>query len=340
MAAIYTRTGDKGDTGLFGGSRVTKQSVRVEAYGTVDEANTVLGLAKSHLDDPVLVDEIQHIQQRMFTLGAELASDEKGAAQLGNLVGPADIDALEALIDRCLEETGPPRNFVVPGRDQISGHFHVARTVVRRAERRVLTAAETTPIRPEVIKYLNRLSDTVYAIGRVIEERHTRGEVEATVRRVLTDVLARSGAAAVPQPTAPRFEVTGFDLAIATAMATAAQQKAAELGVPIVFAAVDAAGNPILLHRMEGSLLASIALAGDKAWSSAAFTAPTHALTDRAKEGGDLFGLQGSSSGRICVFGGGYPVFVNGIIAGGIGVSGGTVEEDMVIADHALSVAA
>ncbi|MGA4670691.1 cob(I)yrinic acid a,c-diamide adenosyltransferase [Propionibacteriaceae bacterium Y1923] len=335
MAAIYTRTGDRGDTALFGGSRVTKQSVRVEAYGTVDEANTVLGLAKSRLDDPDLVAEIQHIQQRMFTLGAELASDELGAAQLDNLVGAADIEALEALIDRCLEETGPPRNFVVPGRDEVSGSFHVARTVVRRAERRVLTAAETTPIRPEVVKYLNRLSDTVYAIGRVVEERHTRNQVESTIRRVLAEVLGSSGSAAG----AGGGNLARLDLEVATRMATAAQAKASELGVPIVFAVVDAGGNPILLHRMDDSLMASIALAGDKAFTSAAFKAPTHELTERAKEHGDLYGVSGSSSGRICVFGGGYPVFVNGSIAGGIGVSGGTVEEDMVIADHAMSAA-
>lgn len=338
MAAVYTRTGDKGDTGLFGGSRVTKQSARVEAYGTVDEANTVLGLAKSRLDDEALVAEIQHIQQRMFTLGAELASDEAGAAQLGNLVGAADVEALEALIDRCLAETGPPRHFVVPGRDEVSGSFHVARTVVRRAERRVLTAAETTAIRGEVVMFLNRLSDAIYAISRVVEERHTRAQVEAVVRRVVAGVLDADGGG--PADAAPRPDgLPRLDLAMATTLATAAQAKATDLGVPIVVSVVDAAGNPMLVHRMDGSLLASIALAGDKAWSSAAFRAPTHQLTDRAKQSGDLYGLQGSSSGRICVFGGGYPVFVDGTIAGGIGVSGGTVEEDMVIADHALTIA-
>ena len=94
MAAVYTRTGDRGDTGLFGGSRVAKQSVRVEAYGTIDEANSAIGLAKSRLDDPALVAELQNIQQRMFTVGAELASDEAGAAQLGNLVGAGDVSQL------------------------------------------------------------------------------------------------------------------------------------------------------------------------------------------------------------------------------------------------------
>ena len=330
MPSVYTRTGDKGDTGLYGGSRVAKQSPRVEAYGTVDEANALIGLAKSRLADEALRGELHDIQQRLFTVGAELASDEAGAAQLANLVDAADVEHLEGLIDACLAETGPPRNFVVPGRDEVSATLHVARTGVRRAERGVLSAAESSPIRPEVVKYLNRLSDTVYAIARVVEERHTRGEIELIVRRAVG--MAGGGG---------RTEASlgSFDLATATCMATAAQAKAEAIGVPIVFAAVDAAGNPLLLHRMPGSLLASIALAGDKAWSSSAFRSPTHELKDRAKESGDLYGLEGSSSGRICVFGGGFPVFVNGTIAGGIGVSGGTVEQDMVIADHAIAAA-
>ncbi|MCT1458350.1 cob(I)yrinic acid a,c-diamide adenosyltransferase [Aestuariimicrobium sp. p3-SID1156] len=334
MPAVYTRTGDKGDTGLFGGSRVAKQSSRVEAYGTIDEANAMIGLAKSRLEDEALKDQLHHIQQRLFTVGAELASDEKGATQLDGLVDAKDVADLEALIDTCLAETGPPRHFVVPGRNESSGSLHVARTLVRRAERRVLSAAETSPVRPEVVKYLNRLSDCLYAIARVCEERFTRDQVEATVRAAVEQAL---GAATGFDP--GHGGLRKFTLAVATTMATAAQQKAEAMGVPIVFVAVDAAGNPVLLHRMEGSLLASIALAGDKAWTSSAFRAPTHEMKDRAKESGDLFGLEGSSSGRICVFGGGYPIFVDGAIAGGIGVSGGTVEEDMAIAGHAISAA-
>lgn len=328
MPAIYTRTGDKGDTGLFGGSRVAKQSARVEAYGTVDEANAHIGHAKQKLDDERLQGELHEIQQRLFTLGAEIASDERGASKLDNLVGPDDVAHLESLIDACLAETGPQRSFVVPGRDEGSSTLHIARTVVRRAERRVLTASETSPIRPEVVKYLNRLSDCLYAIARVCEERHTRRQVESIVRRTVAAMNV-----------AERGDLTCFTLEVATRMAQAAQQKAGEMGVPIVFVAVDAAGNPMLLHRMEGSLLGSIALAGDKAWTASAFRSPTHLMKDRAKESGDLFGLEGSSSGRICVFGGGFPVFVDGLIAGGIGVSGGTVEEDMAIAGHALSTA-
>ena len=155
MPAIYTRTGDRGETGLFGGTRVSKQDPRVEAYGTVDEANASLGLAKSGLEPGEWRERVHQIQHRLFVLGAELASDEKGAAILDNKVGTDDIVGLERLIDDCLAVTGPQRAFVVPGRDARSAAFHVARTTVRRAERRTLTLAETEAVRPELIKYLN-----------------------------------------------------------------------------------------------------------------------------------------------------------------------------------------
>ena len=331
MPAVYTRTGDKGGTGLFGGTRVEKQSPRVEAYGTLDEANSTIGLAKTRVADPEFRTHLHDIQQRLFTVAAELASDDAGAAQLDNLVGNIDVEALERLIDRCLAETGPQRQFVVPGRDEVSAGLHIARTLVRRAERRVLTARESSPVRIEVIMYLNRLSDTLYALARVFEERFTRDRVEKVVREVVSRMITQD----VPRPVAGRTPHT-MDLESALLMAEAAKDKAQEIGVPIVFAVADAAGNPLLLHRMPDSLLGSIALAGDKAWTSVAFRQPTSELRAQVIEAGPLYGLQSTSSGRVCVFGGGLPVSVDGTLQGGIGVSGGTVEQDVVIADHAL----
>lgn len=197
MPAVYTRTGDKGTTGLFGGSRVAKQSLRVEAYGTVDEANSVLGEAKAALaasdyaDALLWRNRIHKIQQRLFVLGAELASDEKGAAQLDNKIDAVDIDGLERLVDECLEIVGPQRAFVVPGTDPISARFHTARTVIRRAERRTLTLADEEPVRAELITYLNRLSDAIYSIARVTEAWYDDTQVER-VERVVRAVLAEN----------------------------------------------------------------------------------------------------------------------------------------------------
>jgi ATP:cob(I)alamin adenosyltransferase len=329
MPNVYTRTGDAGLTGLFGGSRVPKQDPGVEAYGTVDEANSAIGEAKAVAMDDSVRATLHGIQQRLFVVAAELASDAKGREILANTVAPADVKDLEDLIDMCQVVTGPQREFVVPGRDVPSAALHRARTVTRRAERRVLTMSETIPVRPELIKYLNRLSDTLYALARLTEHHHDVATIEQIVRRAVAEALGSEAGAAGGPP--------DFDLATLKVMAEAAEAKAAELGVPIVFAGVDAGGNLMLLHRMTDSLLGSIDIAIGKAFTSAAFKLPTSALKDASTPSGELHGIQNSNGGRVVVFGGGLPVFIDGRIAGGIGVSGGTVDEDVRIVTHAIS---
>ena len=365
MPNVYTRTGDKGDTGLFGGSRVPKQSLRVEAYGTVDEANAALGAAKAMLPAGQWRRRVHDVQQRLFVLAAELASDPEGAAILANKINTGDITDLEHLIDDCLAVTGPQREFVVPGRDDRSGAFHQARTVVRRAERRVLTLAETEPVRPELIKYLNRLSDAVYSLARLAETWRDE-EIERIVRDAVAKVLGTPskqvepdreeraarvettpskpvepdgeppGERSAPTPSRGRTPARRFDLAAAKRIAERAEARSAELGVPVVIAAADAGGNLMLLHRIEGALLASIEIAINKAWSAVAFQAPTATLGPLATGDGPLPGLADTNSGRVVLFGGGVPVHVDGELAGAIGISGGTAEQDVDIATCAL----
>ena len=365
MPHVYTRTGDKGDTGLFGGSRVPKQSLRVEAYGTVDEANAALGAAKAMLPAGQWRRRVHDVQQRLFVLAAELASDPEGAAILANTINADDITDLEHLIDDCLAVTGPQREFVVPGRDDRSGAFHQARTVVRRAERRVLTLAETEPVRPELITYLNRLSDAVYSLARLAETWRDE-EIERIVRDAVAKVLGTPskqaqpdreerearvettpskpvepdheplGEQSAPAPSRGRTPVRRFDLAAAKRIAERAEARSAELGVPVVIAAADAGGNLMLLHRVEGALLAATEVAINKAWSAVAFQAPTATLGPLATEDGPFPGLADTNSGRVVLFGGGVPVHVDGELAGAIGISGGTAEQDVDIATCAL----
>lgn len=353
MPAIYTRTGDKGDTGLFGGSRVAKQSLRVEAYGTVDEANSSLGKAKAALstsgyaEAPAWHARIHRIQQRMFVLAAELASDPQGAAQLGNKISADDIAELEHLIDDCMAITGPQRAFVVPGRDLISGHFRLARTVIRRAERRTLTLAHEEPLRRELITYLNRLSDAVYALARLTETWHDLAQVE----RIVRDAVAKFVPRTTPSTPLPPDEAGGrwrtmrecaerrcteATLRLAQRLATAAEHRADELGVPMVIAVVDRAGNLVLLHRMPESLVASLEIAPNKAWTANAFKNTTAAVGKLAAAGGPLPGVEGGNSGRVVLFGGGAPLLVDGAVIGALGISGGTVEEDVVVMNHAI----
>lgn len=347
MPAVYTRTGDKGATGLFGGSRVPKQSLRVEAYGTVDEANAAIGEAKAGLEPGPWRDRVHAIQQRLFTLGAELASDEAGAEILANKINESDITDLEHLIDDCLAVTGPQRAFVVPGRDAVSAPFHSARTVVRRAERRLLTLSETETVRPELVKYLNRLSDAVYALARLTETWFELARLEQVVREVVARFLPAEESGDEPAGESAEERVPGrwdamrrhlppaeLTLGLCKRLAEAVEAKATELGVPIVFAAVDPAGNPILLHRMADSLLGSIDIAMNKAWSANAFKQSTAQLGRAAATA--LPGLADGNRGRVVLFGGGEPVFAQGRLLGGLGVSGGTVEEDCQILNFAM----
>ncbi|MDR1851530.1 MAG: cob(I)yrinic acid a,c-diamide adenosyltransferase [Propionibacteriaceae bacterium] len=195
MPNVYTRSGDKGLTGLLGGTRLPKDDVRVEAYGTVDEANSAIGAAKTWLSaEPK--DTLHGIQKRLFALAAEVASDEAGIATLKEKISQPDIDALEQLIDRCLAFTGEQHKFVIPGANPSSAALHVARTVVRRAERRVITLSGLSPVRPEIVKYLNRLSDALFAMARVEEVKQERLELERIVRREVGKLFEAAGMAA------------------------------------------------------------------------------------------------------------------------------------------------
>jgi cob(I)alamin adenosyltransferase len=164
MPRIYTRTGDDGETGLFGGGRVPKDHLRVEAYGALDEANSALGLLAAHLDAG-LSQTIQTVQHTLFEIGAELATPEPGRVPA---VAPAAVEELERLIDGWEAELEPLRTFILPGGSRQAAICHLARSFVRRAERRTVTLARAERINPEILKYLNRLSDCLFVMARLL----------------------------------------------------------------------------------------------------------------------------------------------------------------------------
>ena len=161
---IYTRTGDDGTTGLFGGGRVKKTDVRVEAYGTLDELNAVLGVARTAGLDPEIDQVLSEVQVDLFSLGAELATVPGKEAKLpGKRIGADDSERLERAIDRAEEGLPPLMNFILPGGSAGAAHLHVARTIARRGERAVLSIGEA---RGELVIYLNRLSDLLFVLAR------------------------------------------------------------------------------------------------------------------------------------------------------------------------------
>ncbi len=164
---IYTKTGDDGTTGLFGGSRVAKDDDRVEAFGSVDEANAALGLAQSTTESQDIAEWLKEVQSDLFTLGAELACapDKQQKLTLPHIEARR-IEWLEQTIDHIEARLSPLKNFILPGGSLGSSALHHARTVVRRAERRALHLNRQAPVRTEVLVYLNRLSDFLFVLAR------------------------------------------------------------------------------------------------------------------------------------------------------------------------------
>lgn len=165
---IYTKKGDKGQTGLIGGTRVPKHSLRIEAYGTVDELNSYLGLLRDKAISDNFKEEIIFIQDRLFTLGSLLAEDpEKSKMKLPQL-NASDIEELEKSIDRMDGELPAMKSFVLPGGHETVSFCHIARCVCRRAERLACNLAEDVTVNPLIIAYLNRLSDYLFTYSRYL----------------------------------------------------------------------------------------------------------------------------------------------------------------------------
>lgn len=180
---IYTKKGDDGTTGLFYGGRVTKDDLAPEAYGAVDEAVSALGAVRSHLDaaDPLAATLLER-QRELFVVAAELATDPVNAAKLEDGVSrvtPAMVDRLEAAIDEIVDEVGMPTEFVVPGGNPAAAGLDVARTVVRRAERRAVAVMRRAVGHESLtVPYLNRLADYLYMLARAVEGQWTPSRTE------------------------------------------------------------------------------------------------------------------------------------------------------------------
>ncbi|MEM7433691.1 MAG: cob(I)yrinic acid a,c-diamide adenosyltransferase [Myxococcota bacterium] len=164
---IYTKTGDAGDTGLFGGTRVSKASLRVTAYGEVDELNSTLGWVRVPIADREIDALLNQIQTELFEVGAELGS-APGRSDKGGLpmIDESQVEVLERAIDRFEEGPPPLTSFVLPGGGENAARLHVARCVARRAERAVVSLSAEEPVRGEVSRYLNRLSDLLFTLAR------------------------------------------------------------------------------------------------------------------------------------------------------------------------------
>ncbi len=171
MSRMYTRTGDKGETGLFSGERVPKNSLRVEAFGTVDELSSWIGYTRSLVEDREVDGMLERIQQDLFLVGEELATRQKKSSSRRAQVTQAMVERLEEEIERLDAELPLLSTFIIPAGSRAATALHVARAIARRAERRTVTLAQNEQLDPELVPYLNRVSSLLFVLARIMNKR-------------------------------------------------------------------------------------------------------------------------------------------------------------------------
>lgn len=326
--AIYTKTGDKGTTSLFDGTRVKKSDLRVDTYGTFDECCAQVSVAQKLADYPETIQHLEWIQHKLFQLNAEIATDKnmKKLASKSSLIAESDIHQMEEWIDQYTQRLPELHSFILPGQTLSSAQLHVARAVCRRGERLLTELSEALELRAELRKFVNRLSDCLYIFARMEDQ----GESE---KKLVDEILRRY----LEQSGAQTTKIKASKLATNQKVFQACEEQARTMGVSVSMALVDSAGDLVGFYRMPGALLVSESLAQKKAYSAVAMKCNTHELKEIIQPEGELYQLETLTGGQIVTFGGGLLIKDStGKILGGIGISGGAVEEDMAIAQKGL----
>jgi ATP:cob(I)alamin adenosyltransferase len=334
---IYTRGGDTGQTALLGGGRLPKDTLRVEVYGTLDEATSMMGMARAVTKHNNICRDIIDLQGELIGIMAELAttpaSPEPGAPPRKPVAVPtvqiSQVEQLERKIDKFEEERLPTHHFVRPGGSFASATLDMARTIVRRAERRLITLDRAEAVNPNIIKYLNRLSDLLYVMARIDEQRDIEQAVRDQLRALGVNTTGSSG----PTKGEPTMSL---NLADCDRMIEAGIRRANEIGVPMVLSVVDSSGNVIQTRRMDNALVVSITLAPNKAYTAATVRIPTQELAKLSQPNAPLYGITANIP-NLTLVGGGLPLHNDGGVIGAVGVSGGSVEQDVDVAQAMVS---
>lgn len=302
-SGLYTGYGDRGYTQTVKNKRISKSDELINLIGTIDEYSSALGIAKANCKDDKLKDDICRVQKKLISIMGELAG--------GNVsVTDECVRTVEEMTDEYMPEQF--EGFVLPGENLISAHLDMARTIIRRAERIASKVLQTGRIRPVTYVYLNRLSDMTYAMARYAQKDKK------------TDVKPNS-IGAVSQ------NVNLLNLELAKEIALAVETQAKSMNKNVVVAILDEGANLMLLHSMENAYIASCQIAQDKAYTAVSLKMPTHVALEESR-GGTLDGLVPTDGNHLMLLGGGEPLIINGRVVGGIGVSGGTAEEDIAFA--------
>lgn len=306
MVKLYTKTGDKGTTRLWDGTEVSKRDPHIVLNGALDEANSAIGLARS-LAPACMKDELNDLQDKMMRLMAYVARGKKSEPT-------PDPTLLETWQDRIIADYPLTGKFVNPGESPSGGALHLARTIARRAEREALPLLQSGDIEAGAYQYINRLSDLLYALAH-------KADKEVYVERITEKVLQRA-----------LEEENTMNLSLAQSLLHVACEKAAAIQCPMVVAVCDSAGDLVALERMDGALLVSLSHAQSKARSAVRIRMDTKDITPLAQPGAPFYGVQDEPE-FFSVIAGGRLLKKGEKVIGGIGVSGGSLDQDLAVAD-------
>lgn len=338
-AKFYTGQGDKGLTSLTPGSQVSKADERVGAVGAVEEIVSALGTVKTVTECPIFRGKLERIQRTLRTLSQGLRDPRSGKYTFS----AEEIDFLESDMDKMLERVTPEAIAnTLPGGNPQSAALDVAHTTARRAERDTVAMDRRYAVPPTFKQYLNRLSDYLLVAARYSDYLSDKAEakkpavpapaplsapapaVASSTEALVAEVLARLGGSKV------------VDLEKAKRLIAAVEERAKEQGKHAVIAVCNPEGNPIAVHVMDGAFLVSYEVAVKKAYTAVAVKMSTMELSALCQPGGTFYGLQALD--KVITFGGGIPLYSDGAIVGGLGVSGGTGEEDHDLALYGAAV--
>ena len=342
---IFTKKGDRGTTTLKGMQNVSKTDSRIQLLGTIDELTSNLGLIKAESQDAKKKEVLEEIQKTLMTIMASIADAFNQKFRLSKeevLKLEREINAMEEIFPRKHE-------FVLPGGSLHSAHWDVARTVARRAERCLHEVAKSHSVDGAAKEYMNRLSDFLYVSARLLDYQTEQGkdkkENVSQIGFIKNNDLSGNNRVLVEEAVKKALEgnmtymnKTRISLKEAKLLIDKIEDFAKSKNKNAVISVCGPDGNMIAVHVMEDAFLASFDISMKKAYTSVAVKMSTMELSKLAQPGQTFYGVESTDGGRIVIFGGGIPLKLGGKIIGGLGVSGGTGEEDHEIASYGAGI--
>jgi len=332
--SIYTKTGDKGFTSLAKLQNISKSDDRIQLLGNIDELTSNIGLVKASETREEVKLQLERIQKNLMTIMAGIADQYNSEFKMDE----KEVMHLEEEINR-LEDSFPrKKEFIIPGSNVKSAHMDVTRTIARRAERWLNAVDKKYNADSVAKKYMNRLADYLYMLARYtdyLQQSNKNSQINQLSEeqpKMINDeiiqlVLNKLG-----------IVMNRIDLATAKKLISKLEEEAANRGLNAVIAVCGPDGNPMAVHVMDGAYLASFDIAMKKAYTSVALKMSTKQLAELAKPGGSFYGIDKADNGRMIIFGGGVPLMLGDKMVGGLGVSGGTADEDSLLAEYGLSI--